>query len=256
MELKLITFNNRIVADSREVSLMTKKDHSHLLRDIRSYLEVLGKSNFGLAEFFIEGYYNDDQGKPRPMFYLTKKGCDMVANKMTGEKGILFTASYVTKFEEMEKQIDSNKYAIPQNFAEALRLAADAEEQKQQLLIQTAQQEKEINELKPKATYYDLILQNKSLLTTTQIAKDYGWSATRLNKCLHDLGVQYKQSDCWVLYQKYADKGYTHTQTHVIDADKSKPLTKWTQKGRKFIYELLMNKEGILPMIERELIAN
>lgn len=102
-ELKLITLKNKIVADSREVSVMVGKEHKHLLRDIKGYLEVLGKSNFGPADFFIESYYNDEQGKPRPHFYLTKKGCDMVANKMTGEKGVLFTAAYVTKFEEMEK---------------------------------------------------------------------------------------------------------------------------------------------------------
>ena len=107
------------------------------------------------------------------------------------------------------------------------------------------------NELQPKASYYDLVLQNKSLLTVSKIAKDYGMSAVTLNRKLHDLGVQYKQGDIWLLYAKYQDKGYTKTTTHVIDADNSKVNTKWTQKGRLFIYDLL-KQEGILPMIERE----
>lgn len=107
------------------------------------------------------------------------------------------------------------------------------------------------NELKPKASYYDLVLQNKSLLSVSKIAKDYGMSAMKLNKLLHELGVQYKQGDIWLLYAKYQDKGYTQTTTHVINADNSRIQTKWTQKGRLFIYDLLKN-EGILPLIEKE----
>ncbi|MGP4038365.1 phage antirepressor KilAC domain-containing protein [Gracilibacillus sp. D59] len=107
------------------------------------------------------------------------------------------------------------------------------------------------NELQPKASYYDMVLQNKSLLSVSKIAKDYGMSAIKLNKKLHELGVQYKQGDIWLLYAKYQDKGYTQTTTHVIDADKSRVQTKWTQKGRLFIYSLL-REQGILPLIERE----
>lgn len=106
-------------------------------------------------------------------------------------------------------------------------------------------------ELKPKASYYDLVLQNKSLLSVSKIAKDYGMSAIKLNRMLHDLKVQFKQGDIWLLYAKYQDKGYTQTHTHVIDADRSRVMTKWTQKGRLFIYELL-KQEGILPLIERD----
>ncbi len=111
--------------------------------------------------------------------------------------------------------------------------------------------EQQVNELKPKATYYDLVLQNKSLLSVSQIAKDFGMSATKLNRKLNGLGVQYKQGGVWLLYAKHQDKGYTQTTTHVIDEEKSRILTKWTQKGRLFIYETLKD-EGILPLIERE----
>lgn len=106
-------------------------------------------------------------------------------------------------------------------------------------------------ELKPKATYYDLILQNKSLLSVTQIAKDYGMSAVALNKTLHKLGVQYKQGGVWLLYAKHQDCGYTQTHTHLIDAERSRITTKWTQKGRLFIYHLL-KEHGVYPAIEKE----
>jgi anti-repressor protein len=109
----------------------------------------------------------------------------------------------------------------------------------------------QVNELQPKASYYDMVLQNKSLLAISKIAKDYGMSARAMNKKLHDLGVQYKQGDIWLMYAKYQDKGYTQTTTHVIDAETSKVSTKWTQKGRLFIYDLL-KQEGIYPAIERQ----
>jgi prophage antirepressor-like protein len=128
-----------------------------------------------------------------------------------------------------------------------IQLATTLKEEREQRLIA----EQQVNELQPKASYYDLILQNKSLLSVTQIAKDYGKSARWLNEKLHELGVQYNQSGTWLLYQNHAENGYTQSTTHVIDENKNKLFTKWTQKGRLFIYELLKD-EGILPMIERE----
>lgn len=116
--------------------------------------------------------------------------------------------------------------------------------------ITIAQQNQQLQELQPKATYYDLVLQNTSLLSITQIAKDFGLSARRLNQILKDKGVQYKQSYQWFLYQKYADKGYTSSKTTALDAERSVMHTYWTQKGRLFIYELLKSMD-ILPLIEQ-----
>lgn len=116
---------------------------------------------------------------------------------------------------------------------------------------EVAQKNQIIQELQPKATYYDLILQSESLVAISVIAKDYGMSAKKLNNLLHELKVQFKQGSTWLLYQKYASKGYTQSKTHTIDAERSKMHTYWTQKGRLFLYELLKSK-GILPLIERE----
>ena len=113
----------------------------------------------------------------------------------------------------------------------------------------------QVAESRPKADYYDKIMQSKSLVTITQIAKDYGWSAKQMNDKLHSLGVQYKIGGQWVLYSKYQDKGYTFSTTvDITKKDGSSDVrmnTKWTQKGRVFIYSLL-KENNILPTIERE----
>ena len=101
--------NGELTIDSREVAEMVEKPHDQLMRSIRGYIKVLDDSaKLQTPNFFIESTYINSQNKQQPCYLLTKKGCDMVANKMTGEKGILFTAEYVTKFDEMEKQIKSN----------------------------------------------------------------------------------------------------------------------------------------------------
>ena len=116
--------------------------------------------------------------------------------------------------------------------------------------LELAQSKQIINELQPKASYYDLILQSKSVMSVSKIAKDFGKSAVWLNRKLEEKKVQYNQGGVWLLYQKYAEKGYTQSTTHAIDDEHSRLLTKWTQKGRLFIYELLKG-DGILPLIEQ-----
>ncbi len=119
-----------------------------------------------------------------------------------------------------------------------------------QAKLELTQAKQLVHELQPKATYYDLVLQNKSLLSVTKIAKDYGKSAIWLNTKLHEYGIQFKQGDQWFLYQRYAQNGYTQSDTHVIDDTHSRMNTKWTQKGRLFIYDTL-KAHGILPLIEQ-----
>lgn len=115
--------------------------------------------------------------------------------------------------------------------------------------------EQRVNELQPKADYYDRILNNKGLVTVSTIAKNYGMSAVSFNKLLHELGIQFNQSGTWLLYSKFQDKGYTHIEPFDYE-DKNgnrqvKTRMKWTQKGHNFLYETL-KKNNYLPMIERE----
>lgn len=123
------------------------------------------------------------------------------------------------------------------------------------LETQNAVQLQQIQELQPKASYYDVVLNCKDLMSISKIAKDFGKSARWLNGFLHEKGVQYKQGETWLLYAKYQDKGYTSTKTQTFPGSDglthSKVHTYWTQKGRLFIYDLLKN-DGILPVMEKE----
>lgn len=135
---------------------------------------------------------------------------------------------------------------VPQSFAQALRLAADLEE-KNQLL------EQQIAEYEPKISYLDMILSSTDTVATSQIAADYGMSAIVLNKLLNELGVQHKVSGQWILYRKHMNQGYTKSHTSEIPkADGGVKVvmnTKWTQKGRVFIYNLL-TAEGYYPQMD------
>lgn len=152
-----------------------------------------------------------------------------------------------------EELLDNPEFAI-KVFTEL-----KAEREKRKALETTVDVQKQIiGELKPKADYTDQVLKNKSLVTITQIAKDYGMSGRQFNKLLNDIGVQYKTGGYnkqWLLYSKYQDKGWTHSDTiRFTRSDGREDFaleTKWTQKGRLGLYELL-KKHGILPTIERE----
>ena len=107
-ELTLVQKGNNHYIDSREVADLIGKQHKHLLADIRKYSEViskLGEPKVRLSDFFVESSYMSEQNKRMPCYYLTKSGCEMVANKLIGEKGILFTAAYVSKFNMMETHL-------------------------------------------------------------------------------------------------------------------------------------------------------
>lgn len=127
--------------------------------------------------------------------------------------------------------------------------------QNMELTDTIAVQNQQILEMKPKVSYYDVVLNCKDLISTSAIAKDYGKSAIWMNRYLHEKGMQFKQGDIWLLYQKYAQKGYTSTKTHSYPGTDGETHTKvhtyWTQKGRLFIYEL-MKSDGMMPLIEQE----
>lgn len=146
-----------------------------------------------------------------------------------------------------------------QVFARALKMAdqtiAKLQGSVEALTVEVNAKNQIIGELKPKADYYDEILKNPGLVTITQIAKDYGMSGKEMNKILHNLGIQYKQSGQWLLYDKHSKNGYTHSETvDIVRADGRRDVkmnTKWKQKGRIFLYNTL-KENGIVPMIERE----
>ena len=127
-----------------------------------------------------------------------------------------------------------------------------------QLKLENKSLNRQLEESNKKASYLDVILGTTDAMVTTQIAMDYGYSAVKFNKLLHQLGLQHKVNGQWILYKAYMGKKYTttklHTYTDKHGKDHAKPLTAWTQKGRRLIYDVLKVNDG-LPLIEREDIA-
>lgn len=253
---------------SREVADMMETPHYKVLEKLegtkdgktKGIIPTLIAHEIVVNDYFIESSYVALNGKANKEYLCTKLGCDFLANKFTGEKGVLFTAKYVKRFDQMEKHINQqlDSYMIADPIERAKRWIEEqslANQQIEQLEVVNTALNQQIGELKPKADYTDMVLQSKSLMTITAIAKDYGMTGGALNKKLHELSIQYKQSGQWFLYAEHQTKGYTSSSTTIIEhkdgSTEVKLHTKWTQKGRLFIYDEL-KKKGILPLIEQE----
>ena len=141
------------------------------------------------------------------------------------------------------RKTGSYSMVIPQTLPEALRAYADEVESHNATKAIVAQQEQQIAEFKPVKDYVDKILSSKSCLAITQIAADYGLSAQELNKILHEAGLQRKVGDQWILYKQHMAKGFTKSETFTFCRSDgrldSKITTKWTQKGRLEIHNIL-----------------
>lgn len=106
--------------DSREVAKMIEKEHKAIMRDIRRYTLQFNECNLAPVDFFKESTYFDGKGEMRPCYQITRKGCEFIANKLTGTKGTEFTAKYINRFHEMEDIITSQQ---PQNQQDVLAQA-------------------------------------------------------------------------------------------------------------------------------------
>lgn len=195
-----------------------------------------------------------DSGQNREMYIINESGLYslILSSKLESAKRF---KKWVTS-EVLPSIRKTGGYKLPEiSYPQSLRLLADEIEKNKKLELENNIQAQQINEMKPKADYCDKILSSKSLMTITQIAKDYGMSGKAMNQILHDLNIQYKQSGQWLLYSRYQSKGYTSSETIDIKQNDGKVLvrlsTKWTQKGRLYLYERL-KKEGYLPLIEQE----
>ncbi|EGQ2690812.1 phage regulatory protein/antirepressor Ant [Staphylococcus pseudintermedius] len=232
------------VVSSRVVANELGRRHDNVKRDLE---QILMSSK--VSTLIIDSNYKDSRGRNQKEYLLTKDGFTLYMFNIQGHNE--FKMAYINKFNEMENALQNR---LPGTYKEALTQLLETVERNEKLELENNMQKQKIAEYEPKASYLDTILNNKSLVTVGQIAKDYGMSAQALNKLLHDLKVQYKQSGQWLLYSNLHDKGYTHSSTTEIEhKDGSTSVrmnTKWTQKGRLFIYELLKNK-GILPSIEK-----
>lgn len=254
-ELNVFNFNQVDVVDSREIAKLVEKRHDNLISDIRGYIKIMEDSTdlkIKVSDFFIPSTYKDRTGRTLPCYLLTKKGCDMAANKMTGEKGVLFTAAYVTAFEKMREKM---AFEFPKDYPSALRALADAEEKRLALAAENEAQRQAIADFQPIKQYVDTILSSTRTMTTTQIAADYDMTARQLNQILHEEGIQHKVNGQWILYKKHMGKGYTKSKTINITHSDGRPdtvlHTEWTQKGRLMIHEILTAR-GFRAVMDRQ----
>ena len=236
---------------SLEIAEVTGKRHDSILRDIRNIL-----SQGVDAHNFVETYYTDKSNRQQKCYTLTKKGCLILASGYD----VILREKIINRWEELETK-ERNQYQVPQSFAEALMLAAKQQEQIEEQQRQLEANSKEIVELngaiaemEPKVTYVDMILASNETVTTTQIAQDYGQSAKAFNVLLRNFGVQHKVGGQWVLYAKHLPFGYVQSDTfpivHKNGTNGTVMHTKWTQKGRLFLYDEL-KKHNVIPLIEQ-----
>ena len=237
--------NGVLVTTSNRVAEELGVRHDNLLVKIEDYLSKFNSPEIS-GQFYIPSNYKALNGRIVRNYLITEKGIAQLVGGYNASvpKAFLLNVSYINEFERMKNYIKSQR--LPQTYLEALKELVKVEEEKERLL-------KESVENKPKIEYHDVILDSEGTLTTTQIAKEYGKSAVWLNKYLKNRGVQYKKGNQWYIYSKYADKGYIREiTTYNEDVDKSFTSMRWTNLGRKFIYELLKD-EDILPIrIEEE----
>ena len=236
---------------SLEIAEVTGKRHDSILRDIRNIL-----SQGVDAHNFVETSYTDKSNRQQKCYTLTKKGCLILASGYD----VILREKIINRWEELETK-ERNQYQVPKSFAEALMLAAKQQEQIEEQQRQLEANSKEIVELngaiaemEPKVTYVDMILASKETVTTTQIAQDYGQSAKAFNVLLRNFGVQHKVGGQWVLYAKHIPFGYVQSDTfpivHKNGTNGTVMHTKWTQKGRLFLYDEL-KRHNVMPLIEQ-----
>ena len=266
---------------SLDIAEITGRNHRDVMRSIRNmepaWIEVTER-NFALSE------YKDKSNRSVPMYILTKTECLFVATKFNDEA----RAKLVLRWEQLEKEklmqqpvpqsetpsplyeTVSNLPADPSQLTrkQLLLMALEAEEEserlreeKQQLeshnyglMLENSQKEQQIKQLEERTAYLRVIMADNSTVTASQIAQDYGMSAVAFNNLLRGIGIQRKIGEQWILYSPFLNHGYVATRMipihHAGGQDTFKPMTVWTQLGRKFLYDRL-KKHGTLPVMER-----
>ena len=240
-----------------ELSEVNRKINEHIdefelgidLLDLKNSMENLHS--------LLNGIYTKQQiANSKNIYLLSEQGYMLLAGFMNTEKAKAIRKQLRREYFAMRKVINSSEqlksnllleiYNGGQNGVLASKQLVELE--KKPLIDTIEKQSDAINELKPHAEYAERVLEDKkTLLTPTQIAKDFGMAGKALNTLLHDLGVQYKQNGQWLLYAKYQGKGYTGP--YQPDIPNAKPQTRWTQAGKKFIHDIL-RKNGYKTVLE------
>ncbi|UKJ44324.1 phage antirepressor KilAC domain-containing protein [Lysinibacillus sp. ACHW1.5] len=210
-----------------------------------------------LDQFSVQTKLVGTDGKQYETFIYNEKGIYEVIRKSQQPKADEFYDFVYDLLESLRKgelKIVQTQPQLPTNYKEALLALVKEVEKNEQLEIEKQMYQQQVADMQPIVTYVDEVLKCTDLLLTSQIAEDYGMSAYALNKLLNEHGIQYSLNKQWLLYSKFKGQGYTKSETKEYkkpDGSTGVRLhTKWTQKGRLFLYETLKAK-GILPTMER-----
>lgn len=242
-----------------ELLKVNKDNQTVSARDLHDVLEATERYSTWFDRFstgFVEG---EDYTTVNKLTEVQNNG-GIQMRELVDHECSMDMAKHICLMSRTEKGKQCRQYLIDiekawntpeQIMARALKVA---DETIRSLSVEVKALSNKIDEMQPKVSYLDKILESKDTMLVTQIAKDYGMSAKGFNKMLHDLCIQHKVGGQWVLYSKYQGEGYTHSHTHSFDyEDGSKGTslnTEWTQKGRLFLYNFL-KEHGRLPLIEQ-----
>lgn len=208
----VILKNNQAVTSSLQVAEAFEKEHKVVLKAIDGLREGLAQNYANY--FWDDTYTHPSNNRSFRMVYMNRDGFSLLGMGFTGQKAMDFKIKYIDAFKFMEKQL-MNQYQVPATYSEALRLAADLEERNGQLLLENEMQ--------------------------AQVLAAY-----KLNQILAEEKVQRKVNNQWILFRKYMSQGYTKSETINIERHGMPDVTmqtKWTQKGRLFIHEILQSRE-------------
>lgn len=228
-ELVITNEKGQSVTTSLLVAQKFGKNHADVLRAIRNLecSDLFRVSNF--AELFISRELPNGGSKDELYYQITKDGFSFLVMGFTGEKAAQFKELFIGEFNKREAMLNSPDYIMHR----ALQIANERLELQQRQLQDAA----------PKIQYYDTVLQSIGTYTTNEIAHELGMSAVKLNRLLHQLMVQYKQGGRWLLYSKHVNKGLEDYKTIHFTRNDGRPDTNtmmiWTEKGRKFIHDLI-----------------
>lgn len=224
INLGLTEWDGKAVVSSRNIARVFEKEHRRVLQDVRTIAEndlVWGLHNF------VQSAYTNEQNKSQPEYLITRDGFTLLVMGYTGEKAMRFKKAYIAAFNEMESRF------APRNYKEALLALVAAEEKKEALEVQN-------KVLQLTADKYEGQTDTVGLYKASEIAKELGISAKRLNDFLHNCRVQYRPngSNTWQLYTDYAKDHIAATQLVRLENGYDMPMLLWTPKGRDFIFDL------------------
>lgn len=198
-----------------------------------------------------DGLYEVLMQSRKPIAKEFKKGVKEILKTIRKTGGYIATKSDDTPEEIMARALTIAQATLAKREERLKQLETETEQQQFTIEIQT----EEIKKAAPKVNYYDNHLQSVNALTATQIAKEIGMSAEKLNSKLKELGIQFKQSGQWLLKSPYDKWGMHETRTNIFTSERgnthTNTYTVWTQKGRRFIIALYENDWDVKKAIKQ-----